>query len=100
MSFENDHKAHYIYSVHLRPNAMDIEAAVAAGMIRKADLVDGATYEGHCRNAGEAVWHAEKQRFTYMRTKWYDTFPEDIVHPEDDEKFDIFVPVKRIDTEV
>lgn len=100
MSYEDDHKAHYIYSIHLRPNAMNLEAAVAAGMIPKAGLVDGATYEGYCRNASEAVWHAENERFTYMRTKWHTTFEEDIVHPQDDEGFDVFVPVRRIDSGV
>lgn len=81
----------------LKTKPCDAAAMVAAGMIAKRDLVDGATYIGFCRNSTEAVWHVDKQRFTYMRTKFRDTFPEDINHPEDDDGFDLFVPIKLRD---
>jgi hypothetical protein len=84
----------------------------AAGMIAKRDLVDGAAYWGFCRNAQEAVWHADKPSragyerqdkvlgcFTYQRTKWGSTYDEDINHPEDDDGFDLFVPVARKEEE-
>lgn len=74
----------------------ELEKAYSKGMIRKTALIDGKTYKGHCRNASEAVWYAEKDCFTYQRTKWGSTFPEDINHPEDDDGFDIFTPYEEI----
>lgn len=67
------------------------------GMILKRDLIDGATYIGHCRNSKTATWHQQKQRFTYKREKFGQHFDEDIVHPEDDQGFDIFLPVQIVD---
>jgi len=64
------------------------------GMILKKDLIVGHEYEGGCRNADRAVWHGT--HFVYMRTKFGSTFPEDIKHPEDDDGYDLFVPIKDI----
>ena len=61
------------------------------GLIKKADLIDGKEYKGQCRNANSAIWHADKQCFTYIREKFGHSFPEDIKHPEDDDGFDIFI---------
>lgn len=69
-----------------------LEKAYAMGLIRKEDLVHGQAYKGVCRNAGVAVWHAPSERFLYVRHKFSHIFVEDIVHPEDDDGFDIFVP--------
>lgn len=74
----------------------EMEAAYAQGMIRKSDLKDGALYKGNCRNTSEAIWNAEKNAFTYQRTKFGSTFPEDIHHPEDDDGCDIFTPYEEI----
>lgn len=71
-----------------------IEAAAKRGMLRKSDLVDGAYYYGRCRNADVAKWDATTQEFTYQRTKFGKTFPETIKHPEDDNGFDLFIPVE------
>lgn len=73
-----------------------LEAAVAAGMIPKAQLEDGVAYTGTCRNASTATWHAEKNCFTYQRSKFGSTFDEDIEHPEDDKGYDIFVPTGKM----
>lgn len=67
-----------------------------AGAIPKRKLVDGATYFGKCRNATEAVWHADKNVFIYKRHKFGFVYDEDINHYEDDNGFDLFVPVKRM----
>lgn len=75
--------------------AEDLEKAYSGGLIRKEKLIDGKIYKGHCRNASEAIWDASKGCFTYQRTKFGDTFPEDIPHPADDEGFDIFVAVEE-----
>jgi hypothetical protein len=85
----------FYFSNPVKPE--ELEQAYKDGMIKKADLKDGATYKGHCRNATEAVWHADKNCFTYQRTKFGHTFPEDIFHPEDDDGFDIFPPEELIE---
>ena len=59
--------------------------------IAKADLVHGEYYRGRCRNASIARWNADTQRFVHWRTKWHDTFTEEICHPEDEQYFDVFV---------
>jgi hypothetical protein len=67
-----------------------------AGVLRKEELEDGAKYIGKCRNAGEAVWHKDKNCFTYLRHKMGGAFDEDINHLADDDGFDLFVPIKKI----
>jgi hypothetical protein len=52
----------------------------------------GKTYIGCCRNAGEAEWQGD--HFVYLRTKWGSTFPEKINHFQNDNGYDVFVPVK------
>ena len=59
--------------------------------IPKKDLIHGAYYKGRCRNANEARWNAELEKFVHWRTKFGHTFTEEICHPEDDKHFDVFV---------
>ena len=59
--------------------------------IPKKDLIHGAYYKGRCRNANEARWNAELEKFVHWRTKFGHTFTEEICHPEDEQKFDVFV---------
>ncbi len=61
-------------------------------MIPKKDLVHNTIYKGHCRNAVEARWDADKQRFVYWRNKFGVRFEEDIYHPEDEDFYDVFTP--------
>lgn len=65
---------------------------IRCGGIPKDKLIVGKTYIGDCRNASEAVWNGEK--FTYMRTKFGYTYEEDINHFQDDDGYDLFVPIK------
>lgn len=65
---------------------------IRCGGIPKDELIAGKTYIGDCRNATEAVWDGEK--FTYMRTKFGNTYPETINHFQDDDGYDVFVPIK------
>ena len=65
---------------------------IRCGGIPKEELIVGETYIGDCRNASEAVWNGET--FTYMRTKFGTTYPEDINHFQDDDGYDVFVPIK------
>lgn len=74
-----------------------IERLIAAGAIPKKDLIDGKTYYGKCRNAYKAVWHADKNAFTYLRYKFSYTYDEDINHFEDDDGYDLFVPISLLD---
>lgn len=76
-------------------------------LIAKKDLVDGAWYEGKCRHATLAQWDAKQIRpadpfhketrgvFVYTREKFGEKFPEIINHPEDDDGFDLFWPVRK-----
>lgn len=70
--------------------------AYERGMIPKKDLVNGAIYIGCCRNAYLAQWHAEKNCFVHLRTKFDNVFAEEINHPEDDDGFDLFVPTLKV----
>ena len=65
---------------------------IRCGGIPKDKLIVGKTYIGDCRNAREAVWDGEK--FTYMRTKFGSTYSETINHFQDDDGYDLFVPLK------
>jgi hypothetical protein len=75
------------YKEHVIPNF------IRCGAIPKDKLVIGKTYIGHCRNADEAVWLGDK--FEYNRTKFGCTFKEEINHFEDDDGYDLFVPLKE-----
>lgn len=61
----------------------------------KDKLEVGAFYYGKCRNAGQAQWNGKV--FIYKRTKFGDTFLEEIEHPEDDRGFDVFFPFEKIE---
>jgi hypothetical protein len=73
----------------------ELESAYASGMLRKADLEDGVYYCGYCRHATVAMWSAEKNCFIYMRQKFERRFPDHTRHPEDDDGFDLFVPLGK-----
>lgn len=61
--------------------------------IPKKELIPGEAYSGICRNAREAKWNGEI--FTYARDKFGDIYDEEINHYEDDNGFDIFVPIRH-----
>ena len=60
----------------------------------KTELVNGATYEGRCRNASQAIWRAERNAFEYRRYKFGHWFNEDAPHPDDGYGYDVFFPFK------
>ena len=64
------------------------------GIIPKKDLKKGRYYFGDCRNASVALWNGYV--FVYMRNKFGYKFPEEINHLEDDDGYDLFVPLKEI----
>ena len=73
-----------------------IDNLVEMGMIPKSSLEDDEVYLGKCRNATIAKWVASKNRFIHWRTKWGSSYEEMINHPEDDDGFDLFVPIKKL----
>lgn len=75
----------------------DLAEAVKAGMIPRCNLENGAYYVGYCRNALIAQWDERAGRFVYLRHKFGTIFSETINHPENDDGFDFFVPVRMVD---
>lgn len=67
-------------------------------MLRKNELEHGNYYKGHCRNASIARWNGINEEFIYIRQKFGDTFLETINHPEDDNGFDLFIPIRKCST--
>ena len=63
-------------------------------IIPKSELIINKKYNGNCRNASEAVWNGEK--FIYKRHKFGTTYSEEINHYEDDDGYDVFVPIEYI----
>ena len=59
--------------------------------IPKEQLVHGTYYRGRCRNASIARWNANIRVFVHWRTKFGNTFLEEICAPEDENRFDVFV---------
>lgn len=64
---------------------------IRCGAIPKSKLETGKTYLGNCRNSEEATWLGDK--FEYTRYKFGTSFKETINHFEDDNGFDLFVPL-------
>lgn len=60
-------------------------------VIPKNELIVGNTYTGNCRNAESAKWNGKT--FEYMRYKFGSTYLEEINHFEDDDGYDVFVPM-------
>ena len=70
---------------------------IRCGAIPKNKLIKGKTYFGSCRNADKAIWLGDQ--FEYIRHKWGDSYPEKINHFEDDNGYDLFVPIREIKDE-
>lgn len=60
-------------------------------VLYKKDLVKGQDYTGNCRNADSATWDGKK--FIYYRYKFGYWYTESINHFEDDDGYDVFVPM-------
>lgn len=90
-----------VKGIHIRlpadPSAEQMAAAYAAGMLQKEVLEHGAYYQGHCRNAQVARWHAGRQVFIHWRSKFGERFLEEIRHPEDERRYDAFIPVAKVE---
>jgi hypothetical protein len=62
------------------------------GIIRKSQLLKNHYYYGTCRNANVALWNGYE--FLYNRTKFGSTYVETINHLEDDNGYDLFIPLR------
>ena len=82
-------------SVPLKPEHLKL--LYDNGLIPKKKLKDRTYYLGHCRNSSVALWCKKSQKFFYVRWKFVSSFIDDIFHPEDDDGFDLFLPIKKID---
>ena len=65
---------------------------IRCGGIPKDKLEIGKTYIGSCRNASEAMWDGSK--FIYNRHKFGFVYEAQINHFQDDDGYDLFVPIK------
>lgn len=74
-----------------------VKKLIQLGAIPKIELVDGCDYYGKCRNNNKATWRQDKNCFEYEREKFGNTYIDTINHFEDDNGYDLFVPLKRVD---
>ena len=71
-----------------------VKNLIRCGAIPKSHLIVGETYYGSCRNAEYAKWNGEE--FVYKRYKFGSFYKDLVNHFEDDDGFDLFVPIKLI----
>ena len=62
--------------------------------IPKNELVVGKEYIGNCRNSNKAVWKGD--HFEYQRYKFGNYYTDKINHYENDDGYDVFVPVEVV----
>ena len=72
-----------------------IKNLIRCGAIPKEELEVGATYEGACRNADKATWNGKY--FDYKRYKFGEWQDAKINHFQDDNGYDLFVPIKKVE---
>lgn len=76
-----------IYTQEIIPNL------IRCGAIPKSQLIEGKTYIGSCRNTSKAVWNGSC--FEYDRYKFGTTYLDHINHFEDDDGYDLFIPIQE-----
>ena len=62
--------------------------------IPKSELVIDKEYVGNCRNSSKATWKGD--HFEYKRYKFGSCYLDEINHYEDDDGYDVFVPVEVV----
>lgn len=65
---------------------------IRCGGIPKSELIIHKIYIGSCRNTTEAEWTGKN--FIYCRHKFGTEFIDEINHFEDDDGYDLFIPIK------
>ena len=72
-----------------------VKNLIRCGAIPKEQLEVGKTYLGTCRNFSKAVWNGiEFEGKRYKFGMWQD---DTINHFQDDDGYDLFVPIKKLD---
>lgn len=93
-----ENKAETIYNKLKSPITKEnMELAYSLGLIKKSNLKHEQWYYGSCRNSSTAKWNSQKNIFEYVRTKFGQSYWDQIEHPEDDTGYDIFIPIIEID---
>lgn len=88
-----------VYDVDSLPKPLDefyISHIIRCGGIPKSELKDGSEYIGNCRNSTKATWNSSKNLFVYKRFKFGMEYEDSINHFEDDDGYDLFVPIEVI----
>ena len=70
-----------------------VKNLIRCGAIPKDKLEVGKTYIGACRNANEATWNGKE--FEYKRYKFGTWYDDTINHFQDDNGYDLFVPIRE-----
>lgn len=78
-------------------NSFYVPILLRCGAIPKEQLKKGVVYIGSCRNSDEATWDGEK--FVYERYKFGFTYKDSVNHFQDDDGYDLFVPIKEKEEE-
>lgn len=68
---------------------------IEKGAIPKSKLKNKTKYYGSCRNTNYAIWNAESQKFCYERWKFGIVSIDYVNHFEDDDGYDLFIPIKE-----
>lgn len=66
---------------------------IQAGAIPKDKLIVGKEYIGNCRNTDVATWNGKQ--FEYQRYKFGTHYTDKINHFQDDNGYDLFVPINE-----
>ena len=80
------------------PNPLEqlhIDKLIECGALPKNKLELGKYYYGKCRNNDVAMWDGKE--FKYQRCKFGHWYTDTINHFEDDNGFDLFVPLKEVE---
>jgi guanosine-3',5'-bis(diphosphate) 3'-pyrophosphohydrolase len=83
-----------IYKIHLpKPISFGMyNELYKKGIVPKKDLIKNKYYKGKCRNATVALWNGFE--FVYMRSKYGHYYIDEVNHLEDDNGYDLFVPLR------
>lgn len=76
-----------------------INKLIELGAISKNELEDGEWYYGECRNSDFGKWDEKEQNFIIMRNKFGNYYKDTCNHFEDDDGFDLFVPLRKANEE-
>ena len=78
---------------NLQECANDLKADISQiEVVPKNELEIDKEYLGNCRNSNKAIWKGD--HFEYQRYKFGHFYTDKINHYEDDDGYDVFVPIR------